>query len=203
MQADRASDILFVPRQDFRLRIVDGERVNEKDLEAQGNALADNYLAKTLDPMRIIICKGFADVPLSGLISSIEFDQESVTTTLRLNDWYKPSGVIDYQTLGKLERGGAGESYPNQSETQETRNAEGAVGGTQPAVILSGGGLDQGGCSAPSETNTLSVRCVVDVVWDNVAGQLYYNWVPFDSCGKAMIKSTPQKQIIDTPEDCL
>jgi hypothetical protein len=141
-------DAIILTRPELRLFRVDDQEVNKDALTSAAKSQAAQFLKEASKPNRILATRGFTSIAPSGLVSEVEWDQKSLKTTLKLCDWYVPSGALEIRgELRKLEAGGpgagggagdgggsgggisaGGDRYPNQTAMQSERAAQGESG---------------------------------------------------------------------------
>lgn len=126
-------DTVFVQRPQLRLLRVDGTAVNEDDAVAQAKSLAPRHLVQGDSP-RTIGVKGIYPVELSGRVQQILWDQQALTTTLRLNARWTPS--LGLPPAADTATPIGSEAYVRQGETSSEKTAEGSAGAQQPATLL-------------------------------------------------------------------
>lgn len=148
--ASGGDDVVAMPRPELRLRRVDGVEVNRQELEEKAKAMAGQYLAGSESDCEILVASGFLPVELDGLTTEIAWDQETVTTSIRVNSWHYPlTAVRDKEVL----REWLSQAFPEQARTEGERVAMGGTGARQPVVPIS-----PGVSSTPASTGLLFIR---------------------------------------------
>jgi hypothetical protein len=133
IDGEAENDIRIYSRPELRLINVDGEDLNSEDLAASAMAEADRYFIGVETPAKLIQARGFAAIPLSGLVSEVEWEQESLLTRARVNDWYTAHRARSTDFLNESASSSAG-AFPSQAGTGPSAVAMGQPG-TTPAVV--------------------------------------------------------------------
>jgi hypothetical protein len=143
-------NVIIIDRPELQLLVVDGEEINRATLDASAAKIAGQYLALGSQTLTVQARVGFSTCQPSGLVASVEWDQEKVTTTVRCNDWFTAASAVGIHDIRKLEGGtgrgqGDSEAHPHESATQSRRSSLGASGNSPrvlplvPSPTLAGG----------------------------------------------------------------
>jgi phage-related protein len=107
---------------------------NRTELEDRCKALALRYLAGSGDEYRILRAAGFVPGELSGRVAEVRYNQRELTTTFKVNSWFRPREAVTQDRLKEIAAGPGGGAYPKQAATESPRLAAGMSGSVQPAV---------------------------------------------------------------------
>ncbi|MGE5612173.1 MAG: hypothetical protein ACM359_23195, partial [Bacillota bacterium] len=87
-------DVVMIQQASLRRRRVNGEAVNEEQLTQQAQSIADLYLPTVDQDMRIVVVRGLVSGQLSGKVGEIQWDQQALQTTFKVNGWAFPLQAI-------------------------------------------------------------------------------------------------------------
>jgi hypothetical protein len=95
-------------------------------LQNQMKPLAPRFLQDSTKPPRQLSGAGFISFTFNGRITEVQIDQHAITTTFKVDTWFRPASSYLAQQFGRLRK--SKESHPHEAQTAGKRAAQGAAG---------------------------------------------------------------------------
>jgi hypothetical protein len=126
--------------------------VNLTALQTEMQSLASRFLLDTAKPPRILSAVGFVPWTFNGRITDVSIDQKAITTTFKMDTWFRPASSYLAQEFGRLRK--SKESHPHEAQTAGKRSAQGAAASSAPVQPMVP--------YHPPDSNSIAVILVVD-----------------------------------------
>jgi len=137
-------DVVVLSDPSLRIYKVNGEEKNRNALNAKAKALAELYFWGDEEDYRILTLPGFVAVEVSGVVNEVEWNQDDLTTTVKVNGWKYPEQQSRAREI--LQAAAAGSKTGGGSGHDSAGTYVGGIGKAEPVTVLgSSPGASSGG----------------------------------------------------------